>query len=1134
MKKRPFSKLISLLLAALLLVSMSVVTVSAYASGAGTQADPYLITSAKELQNVNSDLSASYKLAANIDLKGVDFVPLGNAENGAFTGTFDGAGFTIYNLDIHSGKYAGLFGYNEGVIKNVTLDNISVCGNRYIGGVCAQNAEDGTLENCSVLGGQITSEDGLYDIFAGGIIGLNEGQLNTSFTNKADISIDSLYNIYIGGIIGDNTAASTIKAQNYGKISCESSNDYGEFICGGIIGDNAADSVIKAQNYGKISCESSSYYGEFICGGITGNSQAALDIEAKNFGDISGNFSYHCDSYIGGIVGYCFSGDTLTIAHSSNNGNINLSAGSFGNNSTGGILGATVVKTSIYNCYNSGNIICDDYTSVLGGIAGGGSIVIENAVNTGILCGANYTGGIVSWYASDSKLVAYNCYNTGNMISDYDASGISLRESDISNCYQSAWTNKVTNRFGITPAYNYHDSEVNNSYTLFAQNYTYQAENSCGKLCTAEELRQQSTYNTWNFEDIWQMDARINSGFPTLRNMPSALMLNISSAKVLAGTELKLTAFKDGVETSNVDWSVTYGSATVSQDGTVKLLSNGLVTVTAKDKDGYQANCSICVYTPAASQELSSATINATESDGSIELSSLTQTWDHVVEYYSSNDSVVEAGDINSYILYYHPVAAGTAVLTVKMYGGATITKKVTVTDYAGGISFDSSATIVSKGSQKQIDYSTDPDPTSSKITWTSSNNDVATVDQNGVVTGVSVGQAVITATTDNGYSDTCTVTVNAPVTSMHFERPSVTVYKNDTDKLNLITDPADTTDTISYSSSSSSRVSVSSDGTITAGSSTGTATITATSSSGVKAYCTVTVIDQPVPVESVSLNENSKSLQVEEVFKLTASVLPETATNQTVTWRSTDDSVASVNGDGTVTAVGAGKAVITAEAENGALDYCEITVTGPNSKNLSKIYVPDVVQADGDAVTVPVLIEHNPGISFASLTVAYDPAVLQPLSVTNGVVFDSVLGSIEAGNNIVKLCFTSEENVTADGALAYIRFQVVGDLFGQTPVSVRYFPDEIRNAASEPVAFNLLDGMIDVDHEPSENVMGDVDGNGLINAADAVLVLRHDAGLIQLTAQQLAAADVSQDGVVNASDAVQILRYDAGLITKF
>lgn len=65
----------------------------------------------------------------------------------------------------------------------------------------------------------------------------------------------------------------------------------------------------------------------------------------------------------------------------------------------------------------------------------------------------------------------------------------------------------------------------------------------------------------------------------------------------------------------------------------------------------------------------------------------------------------------------------------------------------------------------------------------------------------------------------------------------------------------------------------------------------------------------------------------------------------------------------------------------------------------------------------------------------------------------------------------------------------------------------------------------------PQPGTLGDVDGNGVVNSADAVMVLRSDAGLITLTAEQAAAADVSGDGIVNASDAVQILRFDAGLI---
>lgn len=1087
MKKRPFSKLISLLLAALLLMSMSVVTVSAYASGTGTQADPYLITSAKELQNVNSNLSASYKLAASIDLKGVDFVPLGNAEDGAFTGTFDGNGFTISNLDVHAGKYAGLFGCNEGAIKNVTLDDIYVYGNRYLGGVCGQNTKYGTVENCTVLGGLVTSDGGLEDIYIGGIIGQNDGILKDHFANSADIKVSD---------------------GPFGSYSDEAMS-----YAGGIVGENSSNIEINVMNFGDItSVVDDDKFNLSRVGGIVGVTTASLDIrDSSNNGDLKAVFNasdyelYYTRFFcvLGGLVGQVMNGASVNIESCSNNGNFSYSANYYRFVPlSGGIIGdaygaGNITIEKVYNTgmitgYESGGIIGrNDYDNM-----GGGSVNISNAFQAGAITPVSSGCGMICG-DNETDTFLTNCYNIG----------------------MPTQNNHASHPFTL------HTYDISNSYYL--KNRTYDNALKSEFAYSEEDLKNQNNFTGWNFETVWEVDKNINSGYPILRNMPSSLMLNIQSINVTVGTTIQLKAYKDDVATDNVTWSIVSGNAILTDDGTVTLNRPGNIIISAQDDKGFKSNCLIYAYIPASSVELQDRTIRITESGASNNsYYSLNGTnTDFIVEWTSDNTNVVQVNENGALTA----VAVGTATITARTYGGAVGTQKVTVVDTIYDLTLPSSDT-VARGSQKQIDATVRPDPTSSKITWTSSNNDVATVDQNGVVTGVSVGQAVITATTDNGYSDTCTVTVNAPVTSMHFERPSVTVYKNDTDKLNLITDPADTTDTISYSSSSS-RVSVSSDGTITAGSSTGTATITATSSSGVKAYCTVTVIDQPVPVESVSLNERSKSLQVEEVFKLTASVLPETATNQTVTWRSTDDSVASVNGDGTVTAVGAGKAVITAEAENGALDYCEVTVTGPNSKNLSKIYVPDVVQADGDSATVPVLIEHNPGISFASLTVAYDPAVLQPLSVTNGAVFDSVLGSIEAGDNVVKLCFTSEDNVTADGALAYIRFQVVGDLSGQTPVTVRYFPDEIRNAASEPVAFNLLDGMIDVDNEPSENVMGDVDGNGLINAADAVLVLRHDAGLILLTAQQLAVADVSQDGVVNASDAVQILRFDAGLI---
>ena len=63
--------------------------------------------------------------------------------------------------------------------------------------------------------------------------------------------------------------------------------------------------------------------------------------------------------------------------------------------------------------------------------------------------------------------------------------------------------------------------------------------------------------------------------------------------------------------------------------------------------------------------------------------------------------------------------------------------------------------------------------------------------------------------------------------------------------------------------------------------------------------------------------------------------------------------------------------------------------------------------------------------------------------------------------------------------------------------------------------------------------LLGDINDDGVIDAGDAVIISRYDAGFITLTDAQLAAADVNKDGCVDAGDAVIISRYDAGFINK-
>ena len=68
---------------------------------------------------------------------------------------------------------------------------------------------------------------------------------------------------------------------------------------------------------------------------------------------------------------------------------------------------------------------------------------------------------------------------------------------------------------------------------------------------------------------------------------------------------------------------------------------------------------------------------------------------------------------------------------------------------------------------------------------------------------------------------------------------------------------------------------------------------------------------------------------------------------------------------------------------------------------------------------------------------------------------------------------------------------------------------------------------------ESAAALKGDINGDGIVDAADAVLALRFDAGLISLTDEQVKTADVNSDGIADAADAVLILRYDAGLIDE-
>ena len=281
-------------------------------------------------------------------------------------------------------------------------------------------------------------------------------------------------------------------------------------------------------------------------------------------------------------------------------------------------------------------------------------------------------------------------------------------------------------------------------------------------------------------------------------------------------------------------------------------------------------------------------------------------------------------------------VAAGSATITA-LSEGQSGTAVVAVTNApVASVTVTPSSATVSVGQTAQL-TATPRDasgtPLSGRaLTWSSSDTTIARVSGSGVVTAVATGSATITATSE-GQSGTSSVSVTpVSVASVAVTPASASVQVGQTVQFTAtLKDASGNTlsgRVVTWVSSNTGVASVSSSGLATAKAA-GTATITATSE-GKSGTSTVTVTS--VPVASVTVNPGSANLQVGQTVQLTAT--PKDATGnalsgRVVTWASGNSGVASVSGNGLVTAKAAGSATITATSE-GQNGTAAITVTAP------------------------------------------------------------------------------------------------------------------------------------------------------------------------------------------------------------
>lgn len=268
----------------------------------------------------------------------------------------------------------------------------------------------------------------------------------------------------------------------------------------------------------------------------------------------------------------------------------------------------------------------------------------------------------------------------------------------------------------------------------------------------------------------------------------------------------------------------------------------------------------------------------------------------------------------------------GSTVITVRTVDGGHIdTASVIVRIPVEGVVLFPTEVEMYPGSVKYFVENVFPaNATNKDVTWVSSNPEIATVDSNGMVTAICEGVAYITVeTVDGKFTSTSTVTVKTSDVKASFDPAELIVPKGGTQATNIIISTDDEmeyeVESMSFESNNKSVATVDSDGVIT-GVDYGEATITATivTNKGTVTCSAGVVVSKPVESVMIFDADTVTNLMIGESQNVLYSVYPTDAGNQAVTWSSSNESVATVDQNGTITAVGEGAATITVTTVEG------------------------------------------------------------------------------------------------------------------------------------------------------------------------------------------------------------------------
>ena len=311
----------------------------------------------------------------------------------------------------------------------------------------------------------------------------------------------------------------------------------------------------------------------------------------------------------------------------------------------------------------------------------------------------------------------------------------------------------------------------------------------------------------------------------TVRVPVSSVTLNkstLSFASIGAYEKLIPTVNPSDASDKSVTWSTSASSvATVASDGTVTARGSGTAEITVRTTDGGKtAKCTVSVAVPVSSVSVSPSSLSLTKGSTSTLVHTVlpANATNKAVTWSSENTAVAS---VNQSGLVTAVGGGSTSIKVETADGGKVATCDVTVTVPVTGVSLNKSSLTLRIGYGETLTKTIQPsDATNPAVTWSSSNNSIATVSTTGLVRGISVGTAVVTVrTADGSYTANCTVTVTPiNVTGVSLNQTTLSMSKGDTFTLVGTVSPTNATNqNVSWSSDNTAVATVDENGLVTA-----------------------------------------------------------------------------------------------------------------------------------------------------------------------------------------------------------------------------------------------------------------------------------------------------------------------------